>query len=276
MEIVERIHTVPSLPEITTQVNRLAVNEQTMISQIAALMIKDAGMAAKILRMANSAVFALPQPVTNLESALTFLGFDVIKSIALSMSVIPLFQQQLACFDMRQFWLHNALVAGLCREIAKRGRFCDPENAFSIGLLKDLGKVILVENMPDDVCLIIERASERNLIFSSAAIDVIGTDDSEVAAWLGIQWGLDPVLIDTIRFQRNLANSSHPELVAMCMLADHLCSLRKIIVPGNFGALTLDPKVWAHLNLDKTALIQIIASMENEIDVARRLLQIAG
>jgi HD-like signal output (HDOD) protein len=275
-DIVERIHTIPSLPEITTQVVRLAGEEQTTIPQLAAIMIKDAGMAAKILRMANSAAFALPQPVANLESALSLLGFKTIRAIALSVSVISLFQQQATGFNMRQFWFHNAVAAGLCREIAKRSRIWDPESAFSIGLLKDLGKVILVENMPDAVRSIILLAADKRLSFSAAAQQVIGTDDGDVAAWLCTHWGLDAALIDTIRYQHDLTHAANPKLAAMCMLADYLCSLRKIRISGSFNEMTLDPQVWVHLGMDKNSLTQVIASMQREIDLAQQLLQMAG
>ena len=160
-DIVEGIHTNLSLPEITTRVARVAGDPATTIPQLTAVMVKDAGMAAKMLHRVNSAVYALRQPVSSLEQALARLGFRTIRTIrtiALSVSVASLFKQEQAQFNMKAFWLHSAVAAGMCRTLARLGRICDPEHAFGYGLLKDLGKVILVENALEETRAIIALA----------------------------------------------------------------------------------------------------------------------
>jgi HD-like signal output (HDOD) protein len=279
-EIIERIHTIPSLPEVVTEVCRLVNDPETHARELDEIIIKDAAMAAKMLRMVNSVYYALPQPVRSLEQAIGILGFKTIRSIALSIGVINLFQQQSAGFNMKAFWTHSAVSATLCRMIAGKARLCDPELAFTIGLLKDIGKVILVENAPDETKAIIAVAREYKLGFHAAAREVLDTDDAEIGSWLAKHWGLEPAIVEVIRLQHDLAaaGAHSPEvgkIVAMCQFGRYLCALKKIRISGDCDEPQLDPVVWSHLGLDKTALVEVLTVINDEVDRARQLMQLA-
>jgi HD-like signal output (HDOD) protein len=274
--IIEGIRTIPALPEVAARVARLAGDPATTIPMIAQVIVKDAGMAAKMLRLANSAVYALREPVHDIDQALGLLGCRTIRSIALSVSVVSLFQQEQAHFNMRAYWLHSAVAAGMCRSVARLSCGCDPEHAFTFGLLKDIGKVILVENAPAETRAIIRVAQQRALGFTSAARAVLDTDDAEIAAWLCQTWELDPDLVDAIRFQHDLEHAAAPVMTAMGMVVDHLCALRGIRTSGSCDTPLLDPRVWRHLGLDQAALEAVKAGMNSDIAAARELLAIAA
>jgi len=276
LEIVERVHTIPSLPEVVTQVCRLVNDPNANAREIHDIVIKDPGMAAKMLRMVNSVFYGLKEPVGDLEQALTILGFRTIRSIALSISVINLFQQQNAAFNMRAFWTHSAVSASLSRLIAERSRACDPELAFIIGLLKDVGKLVLVQNAPDEMRKIMAVAREFSLPFHRAAHEVLETDDAEIGAWLCQRWELDPSLVTTVRWQHDLTQASKPGPVAVCQLVEYLCALKNLRSPGNHDQPQLDPLVWQHLGLDRTLLTEILLAVNQEATNARQLLQLAG
>jgi HD-like signal output (HDOD) protein len=278
-DIIERIHTVPSLPEVVMQVCRLVNDPHASAAQINALMVKDPAMAAKMLRMVNSVYYGLPEPVNDLEKAIMVLGFKTVRSIALSVSVLNAFQQQSANFNMKSFWAHSAVSAGICRLIAGKTRICDPELAFIIGLLKDLGKLILVENAGEEVRAIVAVAREFRLGFHTATRKVIDTDDAELCAWLMQTWNLDVDLIQTVRSQYDLAaieGKPQAKMVAMCQFAEYLCALKKIRVSGNCDEPQLDPQVWTQLGLDKTALVEVLTVVNDEVDNARQFLLLAG
>ena len=133
---------------MVTQVVRLINDPRSSADQIHAdIMIKDQAMAAKILRMVNSVYYGLSDPVHSLEQAIVILGFKTIRSIAMSIAVLNLFQQQDANFNMKSFWTHSAVMAEISRLLAGKANLPDPEMAFIAGLLKDLGMLILC-NMP--------------------------------------------------------------------------------------------------------------------------------
>ena len=278
-DIIERIHTVPSLPEVVMQVCRLVNDPHASAAQVNALMVKDPAMAAKMLRMVNSVYYGLPEPVNDLEKAILVLGFKTVRSIALSVSVLNAFQQQSANFNMKSFWAHSAVSAGICRLIAGKTKICDPELAFIIGLLKDLGKLILVENAAEEVRAIVAVAREFRLSFPVATHKVMDTDDGELCAWLMQTWNLDTDLVQAVRYQYSLDGADgkpYAKLVGMCQFAEYLCALKKIRVSGNCDEANLDPRVWTQLGLDKTALVEVLTVVNDEVDNARQFLLLAG
>jgi HD-like signal output (HDOD) protein len=278
-DIIERIHTVPSLPEVVMQVCRLVNDPHASAAQVNAIMVKDAAMAAKMLRMVNSVYYGLKEPVNDLEKAILVLGFKTVRSIALSVSVINAFQQQNANFNMKSFWAHSAVSAGLCKLLAAKTKACDPDLAFIIGLLKDLGKLVLVENAGEEVRAIIAVAREFRLGFHTATRKVMDTDDAELGAWLMQTWNLDVDLVGAVRHQYDLnavEDKPHAKLVAMCQFCEYLCALKKIRVSGNCDEPQLDQRVWPLLGLDKNALVEVLTVVNDEVDNARQFLLIAA
>jgi HD-like signal output (HDOD) protein len=275
-EIIERVHTIPSLPEVVSQVSRLVNEPMANSSDVTQIMVKDAAMAAKMLRMVNSVYYGLSDPVHDMEQAVQILGFKTIRSIALSISVLNTFQQQNACFNMKAFWAHGAVSACLCRMIAERSKVCDPELAFTIGLLKGMGKLVLVESAPDETRAIVAVAREYKLSFHAAAREVLDTDDAEIGGWLAERWELEKVIVETIRNQYSLAAEQQTGPVAMCLFCEYLCALKKLRVSGECDEPTLDMGVWSHLGLDKNALVELLTRVNDEVDNARQLMALAS
>lgn len=275
-EIIERVHTIPSLPEVVTQVSRLVNEPMANSGDVTKIMVKDAAMASKMLRMVNSVYYGLKEPVHDMEQAVRVLGFKTIRSIALSISVLNAFQQQNACFNMKAFWAHGAVSACLCRMIADKSKICDPELAFTIGLLKNMGKLILVENAPDETRAIVAVAREYKLSFHAAAHEVLDTDDAELGGWLAEKWEMEKDITDTIRNQYDLAKGQSQGMIAMCQFSEYLCGLKKLRVSGECDEPVLDPGVWVHLGLDKNALVELLTRVNDEVDNARQLMTLAG
>lgn len=272
-DIVGRVTSVPSLPEVVTQVVRLINDPRSSADQIHEIMVKDQAMAAKILRMVNSVYYGLPDPVHNLEQAIVILGFKTIRSIALSIAVINLFQQQDANFNLKSFWTHSAVVAQISRLLAAKARLPDPEIAFITGLLKDVGMLILVQHAPDEVKRIVAVAREFRLDVHLATRKVIATDHAQIGGWLCEQWDMPANLVDTVRNQFDLDRASDPKLASVAAFAEYLCGLKKIRFAGQCGEPKLEPQIWAHLGLDKTALVEAISVINDEVDNAKTLLQ---
>ena len=233
-------------------------------------------MAAKILRMVNSVYYGLKEPVHDLEQAIVILGFKTIRSIALSISVINAFQAKDAAFSMKAFWTHSAVCATIARLMADKASLPDPELGFVVGLLKDIGMLIMVEYAPEETRAVVAVAREYRLSFQKASRKILNTDQTEIGAWLAEHWGLEDVIVDTIRHQYDLANCTDRKLVSVCQFAEYLCALKKIRTAGQCDEPGLDQMVWHHLGLDKTALVDVLSVINDEVDKARQLLSLAA
>lgn len=274
-DIVDRIHTIPSLPEVVTQVVRLVNDPKSSAHSIEEIMGKDPAMAAKILRMVNSVYYGLKEPVHDLEQAIAILGFKTIRSIALSISVINAFQQKDAGFNMKAYWTHSAVCACIGRSVGQRVKLKDPELPFVIGLLKDIGMVVLVQYAPDEMRQIVALAREYKLPFHVACRKIMDTDQMQIGAWLAGRWELDREIRDAIAYQLDLDAAPDQVLVSIGMFAEYLCGLKKIRCAGQCEEPQLNPMVWTHLGFDKTALVEALSVVNDEVDNARRLLDLA-
>lgn len=275
-DIIGRVHTVPSLPEVVTQVVRMVNDPHSNAEAIGELMSKDAAMAAKILRLVNSVYFSLPQPVHSLDQAIVILGFKTVRSIALSISVINLFQQENIGFNMKSFWMHGCVSACICRLIAEKMGTIDPDLAFIIGLLKDIGLVLMVEYAPDETRAIIAVAREHRIGLERAARKVIDTSHSEIGAWLVEEWGLEAEVVDTVRNQHHMDQARYARLVALAQFSDYLSALKKIRIAGDCAEPKLEQVVWQHLGLEKKDLVDVLAVINDEVDRAKELLALAA
>ena len=272
-DIVGRVNNIPSLPEVVTQVVRLINDPRSSADQIHKIMVKDQAMAAKILRMVNSVYYGLPDPIHSLEQAIVILGFKTIRSIAMSIAVLNLFQQQDANFNMKSYWTHSAVMAQICRLLAGKANLPDPEIAFITGLLKDIGMLIMVQYAPDETKKIIAVAREFRYDIQRASRKVMATDHAEIGAWLCEQWELPETLSNSIRHQGDLEGAKDPKLTSVLMFGEYLCGLKKIRFAGQCAEPKIDAEVWTHLGIDKTALVEVLSVINDEVDNAKTLLQ---
>ncbi len=75
--------------------------------------------------------------------------------------------------------------------------------------------------------------------------------------------------------QNNLEQAVDPRPVAMCQFSEYLCDLKNIRVSGNCAPPVLDQSVWRHLGMNKSSLVEIMSMINDEVDNARNLLQVA-
>jgi len=273
-DLVGRLNTIPSLPEVATQVSKLVADPRANANRIGDLVLKDSGMAARVLRLVNSVYYALPEPVSDLDQAIKVLGFKTIRAIALSLSVLSAFQQQNAGFNMKAFWTHCAVSAALCQQVATATRIVDPELAFIIGLLRYIGRLVMAENMPNETRSVIAVAREYQFPFHRAAREVLAADDAEVGDWLAGKWELEPAITDALRWQYDINQSTDKRVTAMLIFTEYVCALKNVRASGDFDRPAVDPASFQALGLDKDALVNVLAAVDAEVERARQLIQV--
>ena len=101
------------------------------------------------------------------------------------------------------------------------------------------------------------------------------TPDFQVTPGLATKWEMEPAIIEAIKNQYQVSES-HTGPVAICLFAEYLCGLKKLRVSGECDDPHLDPSVWQHLGLDKTALVELLTRVNDEVDNARQLMALAS
>ncbi len=212
--MISRMRSLPSLPILYEEITAAMRLESPSLEQIARIISKDVGMAAKILQLANSAFVGASGRVSSLVQALSFIGTETVRTLVLSVNVFSQFDgnTQLRA-SLPALWDHSVAVSSLAQRIAHcEGCAKDlVEQSFTAGLLHDIGKVVLLAEMPREYHEIFEVPTEnKNLERES-----LGCTHAEVGAYLISIWGLPLALVQAVAFHHHPSDSAETKFSSL-------------------------------------------------------------
>ncbi|MCA1987772.1 MAG: HDOD domain-containing protein [Desulfarculus sp.] len=187
---------LPSLSAIALRLVQMASDEEVSAPELARIITQDPGLAARLLRMANSPAFRRgSQEITSLDRAVVLLGLREVRIMALSISLRDTLPTKGKGLDYRIFWRASLYRALLSRAIANRLALPQPEEAFVAGLLLETGLPILLRVLKPE-----ELDGFPGLGASLRAQMVwerqrLGLDHRQVGAEVMRRWGLPQTLV---------------------------------------------------------------------------------
>jgi putative nucleotidyltransferase with HDIG domain len=192
---LDSLRDLPSLPQVLVKISRVASDPKATAAGLSDVILRDQALTLKILRIANSARYALyAQRVTTVSRAVMVLGFQSVRAVALGLGSFHLLSAlERGGRVLEQFWRDAMATAVICQEMAGLFGMAAAEEAFVAGLLHDVGKLILAEHDPKAVAALYvsEMVGPALLAGEKAAF---GVDHTEVAGELGRRWELPEVL----------------------------------------------------------------------------------
>jgi putative nucleotidyltransferase with HDIG domain len=192
--IASRVKTLRTVPAIYAQLMGEMQSSNPSIARVADIVASDPAIAAKLLQLINSAFFGLRATVSDPARAVQLLGLETVRSVVLSTKVYSCFST--STIDPTALWQHSLRTATIARMIAKSMGLDDREinEAFTAGLLHDVGKLILCEAMPH-----VRLASDGSPAEArDAERAAYGAGHAEVGAYLFGLWGLPYGMIEAI------------------------------------------------------------------------------
>ncbi|MBK8096806.1 MAG: HDOD domain-containing protein [Planctomycetes bacterium] len=146
-QITEKKIELPILPTVATEVMSLCQQDSTDAQKLSGVIHRDQTIASNVLRVANSAAYVGQMPCASLQQAVSRLGLQLIAEIAMAVSVRGRVFGNAACADLlKQLWKHSVITGFYTKEIARLRRR-NVEIAFLCGLLHDIGKAVLLNNV---------------------------------------------------------------------------------------------------------------------------------
>jgi len=224
---IEQIDSLPSLPSIVSRLIQVVNSPDTSADDAAKLIQKDPALTTKMLRLANSAFYGIPRSISSVSSAVVILGFNTIRSLVLSASVMKMFSgSKKPAFDKDRFWKHSIVCALAAKTIVRQFinvRMMDPESAFCAGILHDIGKLIFSEFAGDDYQEVCAFARSNNLSLLEAERRMLGIGHSDIGRILADKWALPLDLEYALVFHHEPKNADNLlDLVTTVHIADVL------------------------------------------------------
>jgi len=212
-EILRKAHAVspsPSLLRIEEQIRRGDGSSR----QLASLIEGSPALAARVLRMANSAFYAPLEQVSSLSRAVTMLGETVIRQLVLTSLVLSrrsgLRSPEEALATARV--MGDAVrAAAISRDLAVLTRISSPDEAFSTGLLHDLGHIYLLDDVSAPyAAYLLAGYADDGLVQEE---ELAGTTHQDVGAAFAFDWNLPDGIASAMREHHHATPMSLPALV---------------------------------------------------------------
>lgn len=263
----------PSLSKILNITN----DPKTSAGNLNRAISLDPVLTAKVLKLINSAYFGFDDEITSIVRAIVILGFNTIKNLALSTSVLSSFlNMKVPGFDIEKFWDHLLGVAVISKLIAKHiGYKKDAESFFIHGLLHDIGKLIFLKFYRELFieAINIAEINNSNLLFIEE--ELIGINHAKAGSILAIRWKLGKDIIKTINYHHELLENKQENIRSnVVMLANILVKKVGIGFSGNRYFLEDISRIEKNIYLTKEDIDKILNLLDNELENARNFINI--
>lgn len=259
------VHNLPAIPIVILEVSKLLDNPMASAAELGRVINKDQGLVTKVLTVANSPLYGLPRRVSTIEFAIVILGFEHIRNILIAISMIEAFRgKNNKNWDRKAYWVHSLITATAAKRIADDLGYHKSGEAFTAGLLHDLGISVVQRYFTNDFNKICEMVEEEQVSYGQAEEFVLGLTHMEVGKLLAEKWNLPPVLSDCLVSHHSPAKAEiSKQLTAIVHLADYMTQKLQI---GDFiwdVDYKLDSSIIQTLNLgDEAYLERFIMSYE--------------
>lgn len=200
---------LPALSATATRVIHSASDPDSSLKGIAEIIAENATLSDRVVRSVNSGEYGLSQPVESVNQATVILGIDVIANLTLSLLVLDLFPpEDQDGFDRTGFWKRAIASAAAARAIAAYTRFPLVEQAFVVGLLEDIGVLLLSRYAPALYPQVLREAQEEGVELTVVEEELLGVTHVEVGQFIAEKWNLPPSLSIPIACHHHVEDAS--------------------------------------------------------------------
>lgn len=224
--IIMTTRDLPAMPQVASKVLELSSDPNTSARQLQQVIADDQAMTARILKIANSAMYSCSRKVKTLTEAIVMLGFNSIRSLVVTSAARNLYNTKSSQTGLKErlLWEHSIGAAFACRLLVEPRLPGLTEEAFLAGLLHDIGKLVLNMRVPAEFDQIVQVVYNENREFSPTERALLGFDHAHVGAMLVNKWKFSPTLEHVILNHHNAeALSADEPLLLYLDLGNKLC-----------------------------------------------------
>lgn len=276
---VENIPSLPTLPTTIIHINKILADPNSDAKQVGNVLEKDLALSSKVLKIANSSFYGMRTEITTLSRATVVLGYNTLMSIAITASILELFNVETlggVYFTAEEFWKHSIGVACVSRMVCEEIRHKNPEEGWIAGLIHDIGKVILSQFFTSDFKEIISVVNEKGILIINAEKQVLGITHCNIGKWITEKWSLPLMLQEAIALHHSPDKARiDRSLTTVVHFADILCRMKGIGNGGDSKVPALDKVSFSELGLTTKMIKNITSRITEETDKAFSILELS-
>lgn len=226
---IDRVAAVATLPAVAMRIMRIADDPAANEDALHDVLLSDPALAARVLKVVNSAFYRRQREVANPRAAIRMLGVDAIRNVALASSLHRLFRGRRAipAFEPGDVWNHCVAVGTAARALAQRTGVMPPEEAMLAGLLHDIGLIVAMQAWLPEFTSVVQRAALPDAPdFPTIEREAIGATHEDFGGALCEAWHFPTPLVQACRHHHDFRVLPWQEqrLPALVHLADSLAA----------------------------------------------------
>ncbi len=266
--LIDRTSTVYSLPLFYERLNEAINHPRTSIDDIAKIITEDQGLTARLLRLANSPMFGYFGKVDSISKAVTIIGTQQLRDLALAASVMGVFKgipEEL--MSMATFWRHSIGCGIIARALATWRREVNVERFFVAGMLHDIGQLIIATILGDLVRTMIEETQSEEALYFDIELKRLGFDHAEAGGALLKEWKIPANIADPVTYHHRPSRAEQfPLETSLIHLADIICQAFELGQSCERFVPPLDGASWDRLGMSPHQLGAVLRQVEPQIE----------
>ena len=276
--IISRVEDLPPLPNIVVKLLHASRDPSVSTREMVELIKHDPALTIKVLRLCNSSYYGLPRKINSIQEALVYIGTDTLVNFVLAGCLSTFYQQAQNGYGLEkgELWRHSVGCAIACQCIAEASEDGVTGLAFTAGLIHDIGKVILNDEVGNELPAILAIVENERIAFNEAEVKVFGFSQTRAGALLARHWNLPEALIDAIEHHQQPSNAKQsPKLVAQVHLGNILCLSFGIGVGNDGLAYSFEPQTLETVGVDVDDLLRLSIDIHDGYKKAEDLIGLA-
>ncbi|MGD2063063.1 MAG: HDOD domain-containing protein [Nitrospirota bacterium] len=272
-ELLPVFETIKPLPQVAVRILSAVDDEHVATEELAAIVRHDVALHARVLKVANSALYGLRTTVDSVDRAITLLGRRTLTKLVISACAGDTLQggERGYLLDHGALFRHGMAAGVTCELLGRHVTLPNPGLLYSACLLQDLGKIALDEWVASEASGLAHLVAE-GVTFVEAESRVLGIDHAEVGAWLAEAWEFPESLVDAIRYHHRPDDATDPTGPRIVQFCDALCLMAGVGCGCDGLAYAVGPDLAVQLGIDEHQVCDIAISLAERLGEIDQLL----
>lgn len=273
--LLNGISAVPSLPLLHERLAEAINHPRSSISDIAKILSEDQGLTARILKLANSPLFGYFSKIDTITKAVTIIGVQQVRDLALAVSVMGLFRgipEDLITMEL--FWKHSIACGLSARVLATSQREANLERFFVAGILHDIGRLVMFISAPEQCRILIEISRSEGRLLHDVEREHLGFDHGELGGSLLRSWKIPARVAEPVEFHHRCSQAiQYPRESSILHIADLIAHALEFGSSGEVLVPRLDQQAWEQLSLSAHMLPLLVTQIDQQYGEMVRILE---
>ena len=267
-ELVDGIEKLVSLPEVCIKVNRLIDAPNYSAATLGDLIAQDTDLSARMLRVVNSAFFNLQAPVETISRAITVVGTNELRNLVMATSAAKVFTGIPGdLVSMPEFWRYSLATGVIGSELASRCRVLHAERLFVMGVLHDIGRLVIYLKLPEASRDILLITGGDDSLLPAVEEEILGFTHMEAGEALLQTWSIPRSIVTVVGHHHHPMRTKDFRLeTAIIHLASNLALCEHEGMTIDEAIARIDPVVWEITALQPESIEQLLEPIPQRVN----------